>query len=118
MFFLYYFFYGTSFAKVPWVYNSEINSLGWRVRGAAAATATNWMGGFIVTQFTKIGADNLKWRFYLSMSPRSFFFPFWCKLVNRDVAKLTLWHCSLCRSLLRLLPRGLLPLPRDLSPYP
>ena len=28
MFFLYYFFYGTSFAKVPWVYNSEINSLG------------------------------------------------------------------------------------------
>ncbi|KAF8862704.1 general substrate transporter [Acephala macrosclerotiorum] len=65
MFFLYYFFYGTSFAKVPWVYNSEINSLGWRTRGAAAATATNWMGGFIVTQFTKIGVDNLSWRFYL-----------------------------------------------------
>lgn len=68
MFFLYCFFYGTSFAKVPWVYNSEINSLGWRVRGAAAATATNWMGGFIVTQFTKVGVDNLRWKFYLSMS--------------------------------------------------
>lgn len=66
MFFLYYFFYGTSFAKVPWVYNSEVNSLGWRTRGAAAATATNWMGGFIVTQFTKVGVDNLKWKFYLS----------------------------------------------------
>ncbi|KAL1845644.1 hypothetical protein VTK73DRAFT_461 [Phialemonium thermophilum] len=65
MFFLYYFFYGTSFAKVPWVYNSEINSLGWRTRGAAAATATNWMGGFIVTQFTKVGVDNLRWGFYL-----------------------------------------------------
>ncbi|SPO06744.1 uncharacterized protein DNG_09438 [Cephalotrichum gorgonifer] len=65
MFFLYYFFYGTSFAKVPWVYNSEINSIGWRTRGAAAATATNWMGGFIVTQFTKTGVDNLKWGFYL-----------------------------------------------------
>lgn len=65
MFFLYYFFYGTSFAKVPWVYNSEVNSLGWRTRGAAAATATNWMGGFIVTQFTKVGVDNLKWAFYL-----------------------------------------------------
>ncbi|PKS09830.1 hypothetical protein jhhlp_004453 [Lomentospora prolificans] len=65
MFFLYYFFYGTSFAKVAWVYNSEINSIGWRVRGAAAATATNWMGGFIVTQFTKVGVDNLKWGFYL-----------------------------------------------------
>lgn len=66
MFFLYYFFYGTSFAKVPWVYNSEINSLGWRTRGAAAATATNWMGGFIVTQFTKVGVNNLGWGFYLS----------------------------------------------------
>ncbi|KAI1843932.1 hypothetical protein JX266_009988 [Neoarthrinium moseri] len=65
MFFLYYFFYGTSFAKVPWVYNSEVNSLGWRTRGAAAATATNWMGGFIVTQFTKVGVDRLGWGFYL-----------------------------------------------------
>ncbi|KAM0326679.1 hypothetical protein ACHAQA_006549 [Verticillium albo-atrum] len=65
MFFLYYWFYGTSFAKVAWVYNSEINSLGWRTRGAAAATATNWMGGFIVTQFTKTGVDSLRWGFYL-----------------------------------------------------
>lgn len=65
MFFLYYVFYGTSFAKVPWVYNSEINSLGWRTRGAAAATATNWMGSFIVTQFTKVGVKNLGWGFYL-----------------------------------------------------
>lgn len=65
MFFLYYFFYGTSFAKVPWVYNSEINSLGWRTRGAAAATATNWISGFVIVQFTKAGVDNLGWRFYL-----------------------------------------------------
>ncbi|KAB5532611.1 general substrate transporter, partial [Coniochaeta sp. 2T2.1] len=65
MFFLYYFTYGTSFAKVPWVFNSEVNSLGWRARGAAAATATNWMGGFIVVQFTKTGVDHLGWGFYL-----------------------------------------------------
>ncbi|KAI1658037.1 general substrate transporter [Daldinia decipiens] len=65
MFFLYYFCYGTSFAKVPWVYNSEINSLGWRTRGAAAATATNWLSGFAIVQFTKAGVDNLGWRFYL-----------------------------------------------------
>ncbi|KAI6088872.1 putative sugar transporter [Hypoxylon rubiginosum] len=64
-FFLYYFFYGTSFAKVPWVFNSEVNSLGWRTRGAAVATATNWMGGFIVTQFTKTGVDKLGWGFFL-----------------------------------------------------
>ncbi|KAK6957745.1 hypothetical protein Daesc_000533 [Daldinia eschscholtzii] len=53
------------FAKVPWVYNSEINSLGWRTRGAAAATATNWISGFAIVQFTKVGVDNLGWGFYL-----------------------------------------------------
>ena len=67
-------FYGTSFAKVPWVYNSEVNSLGWRTRGAAAATATNWMGGFIVTQFTSVGVNTLHWRFYLSESTWDLFF--------------------------------------------
>ncbi|KAH8912222.1 general substrate transporter [Coniochaeta sp. PMI_546] len=76
MFFLYYFTYGTSFAKVPWVFNSEINSLGWRARGAAAATATNWMGGFIVVQFTKTGVNNLGWGFYLLFACFCFsFFP-------------------------------------------
>ncbi|KAJ9161931.1 General substrate transporter [Coniochaeta hoffmannii] len=76
MFFLYYFTYGTSFAKVPWVFNSEITSLGWRARGAAAATATNWMGGFIVVQFTKTGVNNLGWGFYLLFSCFCFsFFP-------------------------------------------
>lgn len=65
MFFLYYFFYGTSYAKVPWVYSSEVNSLGWRTRGAAAATATNWICSFCVTQFTKVAVNNLGWRFYL-----------------------------------------------------
>lgn len=73
MFFLYYFIYGTSFAKVPWVYNSEINSLGWRTRGAAAATGTNWICGFIVTQFTSVGVNSLHWRFYLSRPIISFF---------------------------------------------
>lgn len=84
MFFLYYFFYGTSFAKVPWVYNSEVNSLGWRTRGAAAATATNWMGGFIVTQFTKVGVNNLHWKFYLSkFTIASFPFPHLPRLLAR-----------------------------------
>ncbi len=76
MFFLYYFCYGTSFAKVPWGYNSEINSLGWRARGAAAATATNWMGSFIVVQFTKPGVTNLGWGFYLRTWARETHSPF------------------------------------------
>ncbi|KAL2005069.1 hypothetical protein VTN00DRAFT_2919 [Thermoascus crustaceus] len=63
MFFLYYVFYGRSFAKVTWVYGSEVNSLGWRTQGAAAATVTNCMGSFIVTQLTKVLVDNLGWTF-------------------------------------------------------
>jgi hypothetical protein len=55
-------------SQVPWVYYSEVNSLGSRTRGAAAATSTNWMGGFIVTQFTTIGVDTLHWRLYLRKS--------------------------------------------------
>ena len=99
---MYYFFYGTSFAKVPWVYNSEINSLGWRTRGAAAATATNWMGGFIVTQFTQVGVNNLRWKFYLS------------KLLS--IVSLSSLIFSVRNHMLGLLPHRLLPLPRDLSP--
>jgi hypothetical protein len=55
-------------SQVPWVYYSEVNSLRSRTRGAAAATSTNWMGGFIVTQFTTIGVDTLHWRLYLRKS--------------------------------------------------
>lgn len=65
MFFVYYVIYGTSYAKVPWVYSSEINSIGWRTRGAAAATATNWICGFCITQYTDKAVTNMKWGFYL-----------------------------------------------------
>ncbi|KAI4862363.1 putative sugar transporter [Hypoxylon rubiginosum] len=65
MFIVYHVFFGTGFASVPWVYSAEVNSLGWRTRGAAAATATNWLFGFVVTQFTKVGVDRLGWAFYL-----------------------------------------------------
>lgn len=76
MFFLYYFCYGTSFAKVPWVFNSEINSLGWRNRGAAAGAATNWLSAFVILQFTKAGVDNLGWGLYLRKSfPESIYLP-------------------------------------------
>jgi hypothetical protein len=47
---------------------AEVNSLGWRTRGAAAATATNWIMAFVVVQITKVGLDNLGWAFYLSES--------------------------------------------------
>lgn len=28
--------------------------------------SVNWLGGFVVVQFTKVGLDNLQWRFFLS----------------------------------------------------
>ncbi|KAI1372774.1 putative sugar transporter [Hypoxylon crocopeplum] len=65
MFIVYHVFFGTSFSSVPWVYSAEVNSLGWRTRGAAAATGTNWLFGFVVTQFTKVGIESLGWAFYL-----------------------------------------------------
>lgn len=36
-----------------------------RTRGAAAATATNWLFGFVCTQFTSVGIRNLTYRFYI-----------------------------------------------------
>ncbi|EGV61722.1 MFS general substrate transporter [Yamadazyma tenuis ATCC 10573] len=65
MFFVYYVIYGTSYAKVPWVYSSEINSIAWRTRGAAVAAATNWICGFCITQYTDIAVTNMRWGFYL-----------------------------------------------------
>lgn len=63
---LYHVFFGLGFSTVPWVYSAEVNSLGWRTRGAAAATSVNWIGGFVVVQITKVGLDHLQWRFFLS----------------------------------------------------
>ncbi|KAI1097985.1 putative sugar transporter [Jackrogersella minutella] len=76
MFIVYHVFFGISWASIPWIYSAEVNSLGWRTRGAAAATATNWLFGFVVTQFTKVGVDNLGWGLYLMFAIFCFsFFP-------------------------------------------
>jgi hypothetical protein len=72
MFILYHVFFGCTLGGVPWVYSAEVNSLGWRTRGAAAATGTNWLMAFVVVQFTKVGINNLGWAFFLSkaLDPR------------------------------------------------
>ena len=36
-----------------------------RTRGAAAATATNWLFGFVCTQFTPTAIANIGYRFYI-----------------------------------------------------
>jgi MFS family permease len=64
--FFYYAAFGCTWGMVPWVYQAEINSLAMRTRGAAAATATNWLFGFVCTQFTPTGIQSIGYGFYLS----------------------------------------------------
>jgi len=64
-FFLYYVFFGICWQGVPWLYPTEINSLAMRTKGAALATASNWISNYIVVQITPTGIANLGWRFYL-----------------------------------------------------
>ncbi|KAI1167607.1 putative sugar transporter [Nemania serpens] len=75
-FIIYHAVFAPTWGGIPWVYAAEVNSLGWRARGAGAATATNWGIGFAVVQFTKVGIDNLQWGFFLIFAILSVtFFP-------------------------------------------
>ncbi|KAL1745558.1 general substrate transporter [Schizophyllum fasciatum] len=64
-FFVYYIFFGICWQGVPWLYPVEINSLAMRTKGAAVATASNWISNYCVVQATPPGIENLGWKFYL-----------------------------------------------------
>ncbi|KAI4729371.1 general substrate transporter [Aureobasidium sp. EXF-10728] len=53
----FFFFYNIAFAV-------EINSLPMRTKGAAVATATNWITNFVIVEITPIGFQNLGWKFW------------------------------------------------------
>lgn len=59
----------TSHLGVPWLYPTEINSLPMRTKGAAVATATNWLTNFIVVEITPIGIQDIGWKFCESDTP-------------------------------------------------
>jgi hypothetical protein len=73
-FFLYYVFFGIGWQGVPWLYPTEINSLGMRARGAALGTATNWIFNFMVVEITPSGIENLRWQFYIIWTVFNFAF--------------------------------------------
>ena len=50
---------------VPWLYPTEINSLPMRTKGAAVATATNWITNFVIVEIPPIGIQSLGWRFWI-----------------------------------------------------
>jgi len=67
-FFLYYIGFGLGMLGIPWLYPTEINSLPMRTKGAAVATATDWLTNFIVVEVTPIGIQNLSWKFVTPLS--------------------------------------------------
>lgn len=105
--FFYYAAFGCTWGMVPWVYQAEINSLAMRTKGAAAATATNWLFGFVCTQFTPTGIKNIGYRFYVSKSLRK---------PHNLLMKLTNLR-SFCRIQPPLCSSSLLLLSRDCKSY-
>ncbi|KAJ7074756.1 general substrate transporter [Mycena amicta] len=64
-FFVYYLFFGICWQGVPWLYPVEINSLAMRTKGAALATAANWLSNYLIVEITPPGISAMGWRFYL-----------------------------------------------------
>ncbi|KAI8231394.1 Sugar transporter STL1 [Colletotrichum sp. SAR 10_86] len=64
-FFLYYIAFGVGMLGIPWLYPTEINSIAMRTKGAAVATATNWITNYVIVQITPIGIQNLGWKFWI-----------------------------------------------------
>jgi hypothetical protein len=50
---------------IPWLYPAEINSIGMRTKGAALASASDWLFNYFVVQLTPLGIHNLRSKFYL-----------------------------------------------------
>lgn len=65
---LYFIAFGLGWIAVPWLYPAEINSLSMRTKGAALATAMDWLFNYFVVQTTPIGIHYLKWGLYLIYS--------------------------------------------------
>ena len=62
---LYFLAFGFGWVATPWLYPAEVNSLSMRTKGAALATAMDWIFNYFVVQTTPIGIHHLKWGLYL-----------------------------------------------------
>lgn len=61
----YFLAFGFGWVATPWLYPAEVNSLGMRTKGAALATACDWLFNYFVVQTTPIGIHYLHWGLYL-----------------------------------------------------
>ena len=62
---IYFIAFGFAWIAIPWLYPAEINSLSMRTKGAALATACDWLFNYLVVQTTPIGMHYLRWGIYL-----------------------------------------------------
>lgn len=62
---VYFIAFGFAWIAIPWLYPAEINSLSMRTKGAALATACDWLFNYFVVQTTPIGMHYLHWGIYL-----------------------------------------------------
>ncbi|KAF4303379.1 Sugar/inositol transporter [Botryosphaeria dothidea] len=98
-FFLYYIAFGIGMLGVPWLYPAEINSLPMRTKGAAVATATNWITNFVIVEITPIGIQNLGWKFWIVWTVfNAVFLPviyfFYPETANRSLEDLDAYYRS------------------------
>lgn len=63
--FLYFTAFSFGWISVPWLYPAEVNSLSMRSKGAALATASDWLFNYVVVQTTPLGIHYLGWFMYL-----------------------------------------------------
>lgn len=61
---LYFTTFSSGWISVPWLYPAEVNSLSMRTKGAALATACDWLFNWVVVQSTPPGIDYLGWGYY------------------------------------------------------
>lgn len=66
--------FGLSWIAIPWLYPAEVNTQPWRNRGAALATATNWICNYAIVLVTPIGIAAISWRYYLVYAVLNFSF--------------------------------------------
>ncbi|CCG81390.1 Hexose carrier protein [Taphrina deformans PYCC 5710] len=64
-FVLFFISFGAGWCAIPWLYPAEINSIGMRTKGAALASASDWLFNYFIVQLTPLGIHHLRWKFYI-----------------------------------------------------
>lgn len=64
-FVLFFISFGAGWCAIPWLYPAEINSIGMRTKGAALASASDWLFNYFIVQLTPLGIHHLHWKFYI-----------------------------------------------------